>query len=110
MRLLCSHMIVKLDHAVAICFHVSEMKRDVLVDLVEEWDSVTNKDRHDRIANFIRKPDTKAFRRKCPASNKPDALKRGSQSLIHKLCEVAGIKLDAVSNPRQISMSQDECR
>jgi hypothetical protein len=65
------------------------MEGDVSVKLLEESDPITNQNRQDRITNFVRQPETKAFARDCTASNKPDATVRGPQAPIHKLRKIA---------------------
>jgi hypothetical protein len=65
------------------------MEGDVAVELVEEWDSIANQDRQDRINNFVGQSETKAFSGNRTASNKPDASERGPQAPVHELREIA---------------------
>src|ERR1019366_7123523 len=84
-----SHLVTKRHHAVLVGFDLRQMEGDVSVELVEEWDSFTDQDRHDRIANFVGQSETKAFGGDHAASNKPDGSKLGPQALIHELREIA---------------------
>src|SRR5688572_19954042 len=52
-RRLSSHLVTKLDHAALVGFDLREMEGDVSVELLEEWDPITNQDRQDRITNFV---------------------------------------------------------
>src|SRR5215510_11656736 len=84
-----SHLVAKLHCTALVGLHFHQMECDVPLDLLEEWDSITNQDRKDRIAHFVGEPETKAFGRDRAASNKPNAVERGSQVLIHELRKVA---------------------
>ena len=42
------------------------MEGDVSVELLEEWDPITNQDRQDRIADFVGQPKPKAFEETMP--------------------------------------------
>src|SRR5258705_4307146 len=100
-----SHLVTKLHHAALVGFDLRQMEGDVSVELLEEWDPITNQDREDRITNFVGEPETKAFTGDYTASNKPDATKRGSQPPIHELREIARVKLDGIPGPRQLATS-----
>ena len=80
---------MQLNHAVLVGFDLHEMKGDVFVELLEEWDSITDQDRQDRITNVVRQSKAKAFGRDYAAPNKPDRVKRGPQPPIHELREIA---------------------
>ncbi len=84
-----SHLVTKLHHAALVGFDLRQMEGDVSVELLEEWDPITNQDRQDRIANFVGEPETQAFGRNHTAANKPDGTERGPQELIHELREIA---------------------
>ena len=84
-----AHLVTKRDRAALIGFDLHQMEGDVSVELLEEWDPVTNQDRQDRITNFISQTKTEAFGRDNTASNKPDASKRRPQAPIDKLSKVA---------------------
>jgi hypothetical protein len=49
-----SHLITQLDHAALVGFDLREMEGDISVELLEEWDPITNQDRQDRITNLVR--------------------------------------------------------
>ncbi len=84
-----SHLVTKLHHAALVGFDLREMEGDVSVEIREEWDPITNYDRHDRITNFVGQPETKAFAGDHAASNKPDPTVRGAQAPIYELREIA---------------------
>ena len=86
---LSSHLVTKLHHAAPVGFDLCQMERDVSVDLLEEWDPITNQYREDRITNFVGQPETKTFTGDYTASNKPDGTERGPQAPIHELREIA---------------------
>jgi hypothetical protein len=48
-----SHLVTKLHHAALVAFDLREMESDVPVELLEEWNPITNQDWQDRIANFV---------------------------------------------------------
>jgi hypothetical protein len=48
-----SYLVTELDHAIVVGLDLCQMKGDVSVELLEEWNPITNQDRQDRIANFI---------------------------------------------------------
>ena len=48
-----SHLVTKLHHAVLIAFDLRQMEGDISVEFLEEWDSIANQDRQDRITNFV---------------------------------------------------------
>ena len=48
-----SHLVTKLHHAALVGFDLRQMEGDVSVELLEEWDPITNQDRQDRITNFV---------------------------------------------------------
>ena len=48
-----SHLVTKLHHAALVGFDLREMEGGVSVELLEEWDPITNQDRQDRITNFV---------------------------------------------------------
>ena len=52
-RRLSSHLVTKLHHAALVGFDLRQMEGDVSVELLEEWDPITNQDRQDRITNFV---------------------------------------------------------
>jgi hypothetical protein len=52
-RRLSSHLVTKLHHSALVRFGLHQMEGDVFVELLEEWDSITNQDRQDRITNFV---------------------------------------------------------
>jgi hypothetical protein len=56
-----SHLITKLHYAVPVGFDLRQMEGYISVELLEEWDSIANQDRQDRITYFVRQPETKAF-------------------------------------------------
>ena len=84
------------------------MEGDISVELLEEWDPITNQDREDRIANFVGQPETKALPGDYTAPDKPDAPEGGPQAPIHELREIARVELDGIPDPRQLAMSEDE--
>src|SRR5439155_23489325 len=83
------HLVTKLHHAALVGFDLCQMEADVSVELLEEWDPITNQDRQDRIANFVGQPETKAFPGNYTASNKPDGTEPGPQAPIHQLRKIA---------------------
>jgi hypothetical protein len=84
-----SHFVTKLHHAALVGFDLRQMEGDVLVELLEKWNPITNQDRQDRIPNFVGQSETKAFGGDGTASNKPDGTERGPQPPIHELREIA---------------------
>src|SRR5438477_8964103 len=48
-----SHLVTKLHHTALVGFDLRQMEGDVFVQLLEEWDPITNQDRQDRITNFV---------------------------------------------------------
>ena len=48
-----SHLVMKPHHAALVGFDLRQVEGDVSVELLEEWDPITNQDRQDRIANFV---------------------------------------------------------
>jgi hypothetical protein len=56
-----SHLITKLHHAVLVGFDLRQMEGYISIEVFEEWDSISNQDRQDRITYFVRQPETKAF-------------------------------------------------
>jgi hypothetical protein len=84
-----SNLVTKLHHAALVGFDLRQMESDVSVELLEEWDPITNQDRQDRITNFVGQPETKAFPGNDTAPNKPDATERGPQMPIHELRKIA---------------------
>ena len=52
-RRLASHLVTKLHHAALVGFDLRQMEGDVPVELLEEWDPITNQDRQGRITNFV---------------------------------------------------------
>src|SRR5262249_37572961 len=84
------------------------MQGDVSVELLKEWNPVTNQDGHDRIANFVGQPEAKAFGGNGTTPDKPDAAKRGPQAAIHELREIAPVELDRVPRPGQVSARENE--
>jgi hypothetical protein len=58
---MCSHLVTKLHYAVLVGFDLRQMEGYISVELLEEWDSIANQDRQDRITYFVRQPETKAF-------------------------------------------------
>jgi hypothetical protein len=71
---------MQLNHATLVGLDVRKMERDVFVELLEEWDPITDQDRQDRITNVVRQPETKAFGGDHAASNKPDTAELGPQT------------------------------
>jgi hypothetical protein len=69
-----SHLVAKLNHPVFVCFNLYQVKCDIPVELVEEWDSITNHDWQNRIGNLIRKAETQTLCGHHPPTNKPYAL------------------------------------
>jgi hypothetical protein len=49
----CSHLVTKRDRAALVGFDLRQVEGDVSVELLEEWDPITNQDRQDRITNFV---------------------------------------------------------
>src|SRR5947209_7213505 len=84
------------------------MEGDVSVELLEEWDPITDQDRQDRIANFVGQPETKAFGGDDAASDKPDGPEPGPQAPIHEPCEIARGELDGIPGPGQLATREDE--
>src|SRR2546425_439013 len=103
-----SHLVTKLHHAVLVGFDLRQMEGDVSVELIEEWDPVTDQDRQDRIATFVGQPETKAFGGDHTASDKPDGMEPGPQAPIHELREIAGVELDGIPGPWQLASGEDE--
>jgi hypothetical protein len=48
-----SHLVTKLYHAALVGFDLRQVEGDVSVELLEEWNSITNQDRQDRIRDFV---------------------------------------------------------
>jgi type IV secretory pathway component VirB8 len=65
------------------------MEGDISVELLEEWDSIANQDRQDRITNFVCQPETQTFAGDYAAPNKPDGTEPVPQVPIHELRKVA---------------------
>ena len=65
------------------------MEGYISVELLEEWDSIANQDRQDRITYFDRQPETKAFALDYTAPNKLDGTDRGPNAPIHELRDIA---------------------
>src|SRR5262249_25123620 len=84
-----SHFVTKLHHAALVGLDLREMEGDIAVELVEEWYPVANQDRQDRIANFVRQPEAKAFAANYTAPHKPDATECGQQAPLHELRKIA---------------------
>src|SRR5262245_25963227 len=84
-----SDLITQFNHAALVGLHPREMEGDVSVEVLEEWDPITNQDRHDRIINFVGEPETKTFAGNDTASNKPDATEPWPQAPIHQLRKIA---------------------
>ena len=84
-----SHFVAQFNDAVLVRFDVRQMEGHISVEFVEEWDSIANQSRHNRITNFVREAKTKAFAGDHTAPNKPDRLKPASQALIHELRKIA---------------------
>src|SRR5262245_14111856 len=97
------HLVTKFHHAALVGFDLCEMQGNISVELLEEWDSITNQDRQDRIANFVGQPETKAFAGNCSTSDEPDAPKHGPQAPIHKLRKIPRVELDGIPDSRQIT-------
>ena len=103
-----SHLITKRDHAVLIAFDFRQMKGGISVEILEERDPLTDQDRQDGITNLVGQPATKAFASNYPTSYQPDAAKRRPQTSIHELRQIAGVELDGIPGPRQLSTREDE--
>src|SRR2546428_12098921 len=103
-----SHLVTKLHHTALVGFDLRQMEGDVSVELLEEWDPITNQDRQDRIANFVGYPETKAFGGDHTASNKPDCTERGPYATIHELRNVASVELDGIPGPQEFATSEAE--
>ena len=52
-RGLSSHLVTKRDHAALVRFDLRQVEGDVSVELLKEWDPITNQYREDRIAKFV---------------------------------------------------------
>src|SRR5260221_7018059 len=104
------HLVPKLHHTALVGFDLRQMERDVLVELLEEGDPIANQNRQDRIANLVGQPETKALTADDAPSGEPDAAEPGPQAPIHELREIAGVELDGVPGPRQLTMSENEGR
>ena len=87
-------MVTQRHRAALVGLDLRQVEGDVFVELLEEWDPITNQDRQDRITNFVGKAETKAFARKYPTSNKPDVAERWPQTPIHEMPKIAGAELD----------------
>src|SRR5262245_16328829 len=74
---LCSHLVPKRHRAGLVGLDLRQMESDVPVELLEELDPIPNQDRQNRIANFVRQSETKAFGGDHPASHKPDRPESG---------------------------------
>jgi len=48
-----SHLVTQLNHAALVGLDLGEMEGNVSVELLEEWDSLTNQYRQNRIINFV---------------------------------------------------------
>jgi hypothetical protein len=48
-----SHLVKKFHRAALVGFNLRQMESDVSVELVEEWDAITDQDGQDRITNFV---------------------------------------------------------
>ncbi len=90
--------------------HPATVAAKLSVELLEEWDPITNQDRQDRISNFVCEPETKACGGDDTASNKPDTTERGPQATIHELREIARVELDGIPSPWQLATREDESR
>src|SRR5262249_55552365 len=102
------HLVTKIDHAALVGFDLRQMEGDVTVELLEEWDPITNQDREDRITHFVGESKTKAFAGHYTASNKPDGSECGPQAPVHGLREIARVDLDGIAGPRQLATGEDE--
>src|SRR5207237_3252901 len=102
------HLVTKVHHAALVGFDLRQMEGDVSVELLEEWDPITNQDRQDRKTNFVGQPETKAFGGDHTASNKPDGTERGPEAPVHELRQIAGVELDGIPGPRQLASREDE--
>ena len=94
-----SHLVTKRHHAVLVGFDLRQMHGDVSVELLKEWNPITNQNWQDRIANFVGEPETKAFGGHHTTPNKPDAPERGSQAPLHELREIACVEFDGIPGP-----------
>ena len=86
------------------------MEQDVSLELLEKRDAITNDDGHNRIPDFIRQLETKAFSGEHAASNEPDGAEGISQAPIHELREIARTELDGISSARQLATGENENR
>src|SRR6185503_17500796 len=98
------------NHAALVRLHLYKVQGDVLVKPVEERDSITNQDGHDRIANFVGQSEAKAFTGYFTTSNEPDAAEVRLQSLVHQERELARIELNGIPGLPQLATGEDEGR
>src|SRR5262245_4419842 len=84
------------------------MEGDVSVELIEEGNSVTNQDRHDRVTNFVGQPETKAFAGNDTAANEPDAPEPRAQAAVHERRKIPRVELDVIPRSRQITTGEDK--
>jgi hypothetical protein len=47
------HLVTKFHHAALVGVDLRQVKGDVSVELLEEWDPITNQDWQDRMADFV---------------------------------------------------------
>src|SRR5678816_2422973 len=102
------HLVAKRDHAVIVSLHLRKVQRDVLVEPLEEWDSITDEDGHDRITNLVGKPKAKAFTGNCATSNEPNTREGWLQSIINQPRKVSRVKLNAIPGPWEFASGEDE--
>src|SRR6266478_6061139 len=105
---LSAHLVPKLHHPALVGFDFGQVEGDVLVEVLEEGDPIANQNRQNRIPNLVGQPETKAFTADDAPSGEPDAAEPGPQAPIHELREIAGVELDGVPGPRQLTMSENE--
>src|SRR6478735_4590206 len=87
--LLLSHLVTKRDHPALVGFRFDKMKGDVLVEPLKKRNALANQDRQDRIADFVRQSEPKAFTTHGAAADEPYAAKGWSQPVIHQPRKIA---------------------
>jgi hypothetical protein len=84
-----SHLVTQLNDTTLVGIDLSKMKSDVSIDAIEEWDSLADQDRQDRIAHLVRQSQTKTVSGDYTTTNKPNTPEPGSQTVVHQAREIA---------------------
>lgn len=84
-----SHLVMQFNHAVPVSLDSCEVEGDVSIERREEWDSVTDRNRQDRITNLVGQAATKALTADHSAADEPDAPERGTETRVNERSEIA---------------------